>query len=191
MWPPSSGGPHLNADGADGLNTCSDKYERCQKTGLRPLEQDGQEMDDGRTQRKEGSPVEESPPLDTMGEESREPIRGSAIRDCYCFDTHYGSPFLFPLQQGDRCCIELFFHLLFPVIIHTTNFVAGTYAVISMADKCPQSISILCQKSVPRSVWMRYFWDNFALTYAYRPGLFSRYKRGAVRTNELSGEREW
>ncbi len=40
------------------------------------------------THRQEGSPVEESPSLDTIGEQEREPTRRSVIRDWHCLDTH-------------------------------------------------------------------------------------------------------
>ncbi len=81
-------GPHNNADGTDGLDESTDKQERSQKAGWRSLEQDTEKMDDGCTHRQEGSPVEESPSLDTIGEQEREPTRRSVIRDWHCLDTH-------------------------------------------------------------------------------------------------------
>ena len=81
------GEPH-NARGADDLDESTEKQERSQKTRWRPLEQDGQETNDGCAQRQEGSPVEESPSLDTIGEQEREPTRESVIKDWRCFDTH-------------------------------------------------------------------------------------------------------
>src|SRR5205823_3799046 len=93
--------PQNNADGADSLDESAEKQERSQKTGLGPVKQESQEMDDGRTHCKEDSPIKKSPPLDTIGEQSREPIRGSAIRDGKCFDTHCCSPFLSPCRKGN------------------------------------------------------------------------------------------